>query len=774
VERPGTQNLHRYADVVTAAGDREETLRGCSVTELAEAAARLRPEPDLGTGRQSAKGTDRTFPRGDLAELCALGREAARRALGERAFDVQLLGAVGLLTGHVVEMATGEGKTLAGAIAAAGFALRGRRVHVVSINDYLARRDAEWMGAVYDLLGVSVGWLDQHSDWSSRHKAYECDVTYVSVSELGFDVLRDRLRTDPADIVLPTPDVVIVDEADSVMVDEATVPLVLAGTVERTQADARVAAVVRTLLPEAHYEVDAEGRNVSLTDAGLDRVERRLGRVNLYSGQHLELLIQVNLALQARALLHRDVDYLVRDGKVELINVARGRVARLQRWPDGLQAAVEAKERLTPSPSGEVLDSMIVQELIGRYRTVCGMSGTAVAVADQLAEFYRLKTGPIPTNVPCVRDDQPDRLYATAEQKQTALVEYVRTVHDTGRPILIGTRSVAESEQLAEQLADADIPGVVLNAKNDAEEAAIIARAGEHGRVTISTQMAGRGTDIRLGDTVAELGGLCVVGSGRYHTGRLDDQLRGRAGRQGDPGSSILFTSLDDDLVTQYVPNANAPAEPEPDGLVLDSGAQELVKHAQRVAEGAHLELHRNTWRYHQLLAIQRDTVLTHRDQVLNGDAGLRRLRELCPDRHAELRDTVPDTALDRAARLIVLYHLDHGWTEHLAYLADIREGIHLRALSRQTPIDEFHRIAIAEFAELLPTTYRRAAETFTEAPITAEGVDLDALGLKRPTSTWTYLVSDNPFGSDGQRTLDYVAGLGRKKPSGRRVNPAN
>jgi preprotein translocase subunit SecA len=745
--------MQRYLGVVAAAGTREQAMNECSLEELTVAAQRLRA------------GSDGLFGAEELAEACALGREVARRTLGERPFDVQLLGTVGLLTGHVVEMATGEGKTLSGAMAAAVFAMQGRQVQVVSVNDYLARRDAEWMRELYGVLGVSVSWVDQHSTWQQRRVAYAGDVVYVSVSEVGFDVLRDRLRTDPADLLLPPADVVIVDEADSVLIDEATVPLVLAGAADRDAGDPAAAEVVRGLDAGVHFEVDVDERNVHLTDAGLDYVERRLGEVDLYTEEHADLLTQVNLALHAHALLRRDVDYLVRDAKVELINLARGRVARLQRWPDGLQAAVEAKEGLAASPTGEVLDSIIVQALIGRYQTVCGMSGTAVAVSDQLAEFYKIKSGRIATNLPGIRDNQPDRLYATVEQKQTALVEYVRSAHASGRPILLGTLSVAESERLADELSRVGVDGVVLNAKNDAQEAAIIARAGERGRATISTQMAGRGTDIRLGaanggvdrDRVAALGGLCVVGSGRYHTRRLDDQLRGRAGRQGDPGTALLFTSLRDDLVVHHVPNAKQPELVDPDGRVHDGHAQQTVEHAQRVAEGAHLEIHRNTWRYHQLIDIQRTTVLEHRDQVLHGDLAARRLQQLCAQRYHELRSTVSDDVLGAAGRLIALYHLDRCWTEHLAFLADVREGIHLRALGRETPIDEFHRIAIAEFSQFFIRGYQRCADTFAQASITAGGVDLESLGLKRPTSTWTYMITDNPFGTPEERFLKFV-----------------
>ncbi|MFC4947791.1 accessory Sec system translocase SecA2 [Pseudonocardia sp. GCM10023141] len=745
LQRPATANVQRYRKVATAAGALEAQFEACSDTELTAAAQALR----------TAKAP--------WAQLCAIGREAARRTLGERPFDVQLIGTVGLLTGHVVEMATGEGKTLSGALAAAGFVLQGRRVHVLSPNDYLARRDATWMRELFALMGVTVGWIDQHSTPEQRREAYAADVLYGSVSEIGFDVLRHRLRTDTAGAELPEPDVAIVDEVDSVLIDEARVPLVLAGAAAEAPHDATITALVAGLEEDTHYETDDDRRNVFLTEAGLDRLEKELGDVNLYGEDHRHRLTEINAALHAQALLHRDVDYIVRGGKVELINVSRGRVGRLQRWPDGLQAAVEAKEGVAASDSGEVLDSMLVQALVKRYRTVCGMSGTAVAVAEQLQEFYKLPVGRVPTNVDCIRVDEPDRLYRTVAAKEAAVVTYVAAVHATGRPVLLGTQDVAESERLAAQLAAAGVEAVVLNAKNDVEEAAIIAHAGERDRVTISTQMAGRGTDIRLGEGVAALGGLCVVGMGRYHTRRLDDQLRGRAGRQGDPGGSLFFTSFDDDLVVQQMPDAPVPQQVDEDGAVHDARAQHTVENAQRAAEGAHLDGHRGTWRYNQLGEGQRADLLAHRDHVLRGDEAARHLEERSPQRYARLRTELGADVVAEAARQIVLYHLDRGWSDHLGFLTDVREGIHLRAIARETPVDEYHRIAIAEFEEFLQRAYERATTTFDSAAITADGVDLEGLGLQRPASTWTYMVNDNPFGNSEDRFLHSMGTMMRR-----------
>ncbi len=760
LERPSTVDLKKYADVLTSIEWREERVATLSDEELTAAATTLRAKAGKGLDAQG------------LVELCALGREAARRALDQRPYDMQLVGALELLTGRVVEMGTGEGKTLAGALAAAGYAVQGRSVHVMSVNDYLARRDAEWMRPVYELLGVSVGWVDQESTPQARRAAYGCDVTYGAVSEIGFDVLRDRLAVAEDELVQRAPDVALVDEADSVLVDEARVPLVMAGSTDDAQGDPEVAQVVRTLRAGQHYERDEDNRNAWLTSRGAKLVEKALGDIDLYSGDHSDRLAAVNAALHAHALLQRDVDYIVRDGKVHLINTSRGRIALLQRWPDGLQAAVEAKERLKPTESGEVLDSVSVQGLIGRYQRVCGMTGTAQAVAEQLREFYELKVSVIPPNKPCVRADEPDRVYETTEAKEAALVAEIVAQHETGRPILVGTMDVAESERIAEKLTEAGVVSVVLNAKNDAEEAGIVADAGAHEAVTVSTQMAGRGTDIRLGgadgneaehDRVAELGGLYVIGCGHYPSSRLDSQLRGRSGRQGDPGGSVVFAGLTDELVLQYAPDAAASSDPDDDGRYDDVTAQRFIEHAQRVAEGVHLDIHRNTWRYTRLIEHQRGLVLAYRDDVLRTGLAAEQLAERAPERWAELAEKLDEEALARVARQVVLFHLDRKWAQHLAFLSDVRETIHLRALARETPIDEFHRAAIGEFRGILKEIGDRAQETLETAEITAEGIDLEAAGLRRPTSTWTYLVHDNPFDSDAEQALQRVRASLRK-----------
>lgn len=698
----------------------------------------------------------------DIPQFLAIAREAAERASGLRPFDVQLLGALRMLAGDVIEMATGEGKTLAGAIAAAGYAIAGRHVHVVTINDYLARRDAEWMGPLIEAMGLTVGWITAESSSEERRAAYGCNVTYASVNEIGFDVLRDQLVTDVDDLVSPNPDVALIDEADSVLVDEALVPLVLAGTTHRETPRLEIIKLVGELNADTDFDTDSDSRNVHLTDAGARKVEKALGGIDLYSEEHVgTTLTEVNVALHAHVLLQRDVHYIVRDDAVHLINSSRGRIAQLQRWPDGLQAAVEAKEGIETTETGEVLDTITVQALINRYATVCGMTGTALAAGEQLRQFYKLGVSPIPPNKPNIREDESDRVYITGAAKNDAIVAHIADVHETGQPVLVGTRDVAESEDLHERLLRRGVPAVVLNAKNDAEEAQVIAEAGKFGVVTVSTQMAGRGTDIRLGgsdeadhDRVAELGGLHVVGTGRHHTERLDNQLRGRAGRQGDPGSSVFFSSWEDDVVAANLDHNKLPMETDEDGRIVSPKAAGLLDHAQRVAEGRMLDVHANTWRYNQLIAQQRAIIVDRRNTLLRTATAREELAELAPKRYEELAEEISEERLETICRQIMLYHLDRGWADHLAYLADIRESIHLRALGRQNPLDEFHRLAVDAFASLAADAIEAAQQTFETANVLEEEPGLDLSKLARPTSTWTYMVNDNPLSDDTLSTL--------------------
>ncbi|EEI26375.1 MULTISPECIES: accessory Sec system translocase SecA2 [Corynebacterium] len=703
------------------------------------------------------------------AFLAALG-VASTRTIGLTPFAVQSQATLRLLDGDVIHMATGEGKTLVGAMAATGFALKGKKVHLITVNDYLAERDATWMRPLVEFFGLSVAFVTEKSTREERIAAYKADIVYGPVNEIGFDVLRDQLITRREDAVQHGADVAIVDEADSVLVDEALVPLVLAGSVPGTAPQGHITDIVRTLTPGKHYTVDADGRNAFLTDEGAAVVEKALGIDSLYSEDHVgTTLVHVNLALHAEALLQRDVHYIVRDGKVQLIDASKGRVADLQRWPDGIQAAVEAKEGLDVTEGGRILDSMTLQALIGRYPAVCGMTGTAVEATDQLREFYNLRVSVIDRAEPLRRFDEADRIYATAEEKMEAVVADILERHATGQPILIGTHDVAESEELAQAIREYDIDVNVLNAKNDAEEAEIIAEAGDIGRITVSTQMAGRGTDIKLGgadeaehEKVCELGGLCVIGTGRYKSSRLDNQLRGRAGRQGDPGHAVFYVSLEDELILSGGDGESITAHPGPDGLIQEKRVQDFVEHCQRVTEGQLLEIHSQTWKYSKLLADQRVIIDERRATILDTDKALQDFAERTPDRVQELERTVAHDTLVQAARDVMLYHLDMGWSDHLALMDEVRESIHLRAIARETPLTEFHRIAVREFKDLVNRAVDEAVDTFNTVTVDNEGAHLDDLGLSRPSATWTYMVGDNPLEKKSGRFIQGVTDIFR------------
>lgn len=707
----------------------------------------------------------------DKSTFLAALATASSRKLGLSPFDVQAQAVLRLISGDVIHMATGEGKTLVGAMAATGLALSGKRVHVVTVNDYLARRDADWMRPLVESFGLQVAAVTESMDTQQRRHAYEADVVYAPVKELGFDVLRDNQITERAQAVFQQAEVALVDEADSVLVDEALVPLVLAGSRSDQATDARVTSVVATLQEERHYTIDSDGRNVFLTDDGAAAVEKQLGIDSLYSDEHIgTTLVRVNLALHAKALLIRDIHYVIVDGELKLIDTSKGRIADLQRWPDGLQAAVEEKEGLKVTEGGRILDSLTIQELMRRYPQLCGMTGTAVEATDQLREFYGLYVSEIAPNKPLQRFDEADRVYATIAEKNQALIDEIVLLHTQGQPVLIGTQDVAESEQLAEALASRGVSSQVLNAKNDAEEAAIVAEAGLPGRVTVSTQMAGRGTDIKLGGTdgahyedVKEAGGLAVLGTTRHRSSRLDNQLRGRAGRQGDPGLSLFFVSLEDDVVVSGGAGESVEAQPDEHGRIDSRRIDDFIAHCQRVTEAQLLEIHSQTWKYNKLLADQREIIDERRASLLDTDKAWSELSEYEPQRADELRAAgISEDIVVSASREIMLYHLDLAWAHHLEHMDDVRESIHLRAIARETPIDEYHRIAVREFKEIVRRGVEAARKSFREVTIDASGAHLADDGLARPSATWTYMVSDNPLAGSGNSALTGIGNLFR------------
>ena len=690
-------------------------------------------------------------------EAFALVHAASSRTVGLHPFDVQVLAALALRPGHVVEMQTGEGKTLAAVFPATLQALAGRGVHVFTFNDYLARRDAAWMGPLYEFLGLSVAVVQEGMSPEQRRRAYAADITYLTAKQAGFDLLRGFLARHPEDRVQRAFHFALVDEADSLLIDEARVPLVIAGSDQRAESSSyRMTEVVRHLEPEAHYRTGEHGRAVDLTDAGRERAAELLGCGDLLAGENLEALTALHCALHAEVLLRRDVDYILRDGKIEQVDEFTGRVVQDRHWPDGLQAALHAKEGLARRPEGRVLGSITVRHLLKRYPGLCGMTGTAQSAADELEEFYGLNVVIIPPHRPCIRRDLPDVVFTHKKAKTRALVREIAGVHATGRPVLVGTASVAESDALAEALEAAGVRSRVLNARTDEREAAIIADAGALGALTISTNMAGRGTDIRLGgareqerDKVMALGGLYVLGTNRHESLRIDRQLRGRAGRQGDPGSTRFFVSLEDDLIARYgverlIPRHLRPTRQE--GPLGNPVIRREIARAQRIVEGQNFEIRRTLANYSAQVEKQCKMLQRARDGVLLGTESGRRFLSAAPQRYAQLCAQLGEEVVHEAERQATLFHMDRRWSEHLELIADLREGIHLLRVGGQDPLTEFLHRAADSFHEMQQGIDEEVALTLQQAPISEEGLDREQAGLEAPTSTWTYLVNDDPF----------------------------
>jgi preprotein translocase subunit SecA len=636
-------------------------------------------------------------------------------------------------------------------------AFSGRGVHIHTVNDYLARRDAAWMGQIYELLGIRVGCIQEGMSVADRRSAYDCDVTYVTAKEAGFDLLRDGLCLEPDDRVHRPFHFVIVDEADSILIDEARVPLVIAGVADDQAAGlGRLARLVRELRPDIDYDTDEYSRNINLTEDGSHRVEEELRVKNLYAEESLGLLAAVRNAMHAEVLLDRDVDYIVRNGRVELVDELTGRVVDDRQWPDGLQAAIEAKEGLDLQPEGRILGSITMQHFVLSYPRLAGMTATAQPAAEELKDVYGLEVVVIPTHRPCVRVDHPDRIFTHREAKQQAVADEVLAVHGTGRPILVGTASVAESERLAAALEATGISCRVLNAKNDAAEAEIVAEAGATGAVTISTNMAGRGTDIRLGgrdeadrEAVVALGGLYVIGTNRHESLRIDRQLRGRAGRQGDPGSSRFFVSLEDDLLVRFgleelIPRVSLPARQA--GAVDDRLLRREIARAQRIVDGQNIDMRKTLKRYSDVLEAQRQFIQDWRRDVLERGTEPGVLAEACPGRYEGLRMRVGEEVLVDVERRITLLSIDRCWCDYLAEMARVRDGIHLVALGGKTPYEVFHEHAREAFNRTLDRIDEQVVSVFESVTVTEEGVDWEGEGLLGPSSTWTYLVTDMPF----------------------------
>ena len=697
-----------------------------------------------------------------LPEVFALVREASTRVLGMRHYDVQLLGAMALHNGKIAEMKTGEGKTLVATLAVILNSLEGKGVHVVTVNDYLAKRDAEWMGRLYNFLGLSVGVIVAGLSDEQRKEAYGADITYGTNNEFGFDYLRDNMKFYAEQLVQRGHHYAIVDEVDSILIDEARTPLIISGASdESTDLYQKVDEVVRTLEKEKHYTVDEKGKTASLTDEGVLYVEEQLGIENLYDTANITAQHHVLQSLKAHTVFRRDVDYIVKDDQVVIVDEFTGRLMAGRRFSDGLHQALEAKEHVTVAAENQTLASITFQNYFRMYDKLSGMTGTADTEAVEFAQIYGLEVSTIPPNRPMIRKDMPDLIYRTRREKMQAIIQAIKELHATGQPVLVGTISIETSELISQLLKREGVPHSVLNAKHHAQEAEIVAQAGQAGKVTIATNMAGRGTDIKLGEGVVELGGLHILGTERHESRRIDNQLRGRSGRQGDPGSSRFYLSLEDDLMRLFGSDRLS-------GLMQKLGMQEgepiennmvsrAIENAQKRVEGHHFEIRKTLLDYDNVMNQQRTVIYSLRrdlmqepdlepilneylsdllddmyaglevskaardiedekpvrarlsevmniDRVLPGDAPLptrEEAQELVLSIMAQLREEAGPLYAD-LLRYFLLEELDRGWKEHLRNMDFLRDGIGLRGYGQRDPKLEYKREGFNMFQELL------------------------------------------------------------------------
>ncbi len=560
-----------------------------------------------------------------LVEAFAAAREAGRRTLQMRHYDVQLIGGVVLHEGKIAEMATGEGKTLVATLPAYLNALEGKGVHIVTVNDYLARRDAEWMSPLYEILGLTVGSIQHDMPDDDRRAAYASDITFGTNNEFGFDYLRDNMKFRLPDMVQPTHNFAIVDEVDSILVDEARTPLIISGPAEKsTELYYKIDRVIPALKKDSDFEIEEEKRSVAFTEEGVERLEKLLGVENLYDAANMDLVHHAQQALKAHALFKRDRDYIVKDGEVVIVDEFTGRMMPGRRWSDGLHQAVEAKEGVKIERENQTLATITFQNFFRMYDKLSGMTGTAMTEAAEFDKIYELEVMAIPTNKPLIREEMPDVIFRTEPEKWKAVVDEIAHQHETGRPVLVGTTSIEKSEKISKMLTRRGVKHVVLNAKHHEREAEIVALAGQKGAVTIATNMAGRGTDIVLGDGVREVGGLHVLGTERHEARRIDNQLRGRTGRQGDPGSSQFFLSLEDDLLRIF-------GMDKLQGLMSRLGMEEgvpiedrmvtrAIERAQRQVEGRNFETRKHLLEYDDVMEKQRQVIYTTRTEHMSSD----------------------------------------------------------------------------------------------------------------------------------------------------------
>jgi preprotein translocase subunit SecA len=583
-----------------------------------------------------------------LPEAFATVREASVRTLNMRHFDAQLIGGMVLHQGKIAEMKTGEGKTLAATLPAYLNSLTGKGVHIITVNDYLARRDTEWMGTIYSFLGLSVGCILHGLDDRERQMAYHSDITYGTNNEFGFDYLRDNMKFYQDSIVQGDLNYAIVDEVDSILVDEARTPLIISGQAEKsTNLYYEVNTLIPRLSRDADYVIDEKARSAVLTEEGVAKAEKLIKVENLYDPRNIETLHHINQALKAHTLFKRDVDYIVKEGEVIIVDEFTGRLMPGRRYSEGLHQALEAKEAVKIENENQTLATITFQNYFRMYEKLAGMTGTADTEAAEFKKIYNLEVSVIPTHKPMIRHDFPDMIYKTKKEKFEAVMNDIAELHKQGQPVLVGTISIDVSEDLSQKLKKKGIPHTVLNAKNHEKEAEIVSMAGQKGAVTISTNMAGRGTDIVLGEGVTELGGLRIIGTERHESRRIDNQLRGRSGRQGDPGSSRFYLALEDDLLRIFggermtsIMERLGMEEGEPIEHSLISRA---IENAQSKVEAHNFDIRKHLIEYDDVMNQQREVIYRQRREALNGKSLKPAIEDMIRDKADEIAETYAD-----------------------------------------------------------------------------------------------------------------------------------
>ena len=612
-----------------------------------------------------------------LPETFAVIREASRRILGERHFDVQLVGGVVLHQGCIAEMKTGEGKTLTSTLAVYLNSLTGKGVHVVTVNDYLATRDAEWMGQVYRFLGMNVGRIVHDMGDSERREAYRADVTYGTNNEFGFDYLRDNMKFSLDDFCQRGFNFAIVDEVDSILIDEARTPLIISGPADiSTDLYKNVNRIMKKFKRDEHYLVDEKGRQVSLTEEGIALGEHLLKVENLYDPRNIEYLHHLNQSLKAHVLFKKDVDYIVKSGQVVIVDEFTGRTMEGRRYSDGLHQALEAKEHVKIERENQTLASITFQNYFRMYDKLAGMTGTADTEAPEFKKIYDLDVVVLPTHMEMVRKDYADVIYKNENAKYRSVINEIKEKHENGQPVLVGTISIDVSEKISQMLKKAKIPHDVLNAKHHEREAEIIAQAGQSGKVTIATNMAGRGTDIKLGEGVVEAGGLHILGTSRHESRRIDNQLRGRSGRQGDPGSSRFYLSLEDDLLRIFgsgrISGIMDKLGMEEDEPIEHNMITRAIENAQRKVEGHHFDIRKHLLEYDDVMNKQREVIYLQRREVLEGDNLHNVLQDMTEDLITGMVDEVAQERIDAKdwdwdyceQQVTEIFGLKPGWVD--------------------------------------------------------------------------------------------------------------